>query len=443
MKKYTLILLVVLFSMLSANDFRFYADYATYFDNAKSFVELYYMLPGFAMSRQEAPNGDSYGKFLLAVTIYQGEEKVYAKTLMVDDVLAAGDTLKSNDFIPEILSLHLLPGTYRIISMVKDMNSGKLSQRENSLEVRAYDMLDLDISDIEIASYVGYTGNVNKFTKLNIYDVVPQANPEFDKYMGTFYTYFEVYKLTPGGKYTLKSSIRDLDDEIVLENKEVESISPGMYDVVIDYMDIREIPSGIYNYHVIIQDETSGEITEADKQIYMIQETEMDILVYDEYAMFDEAGLDSIFIILKPLMTQTEIKNFRNSRIEGKRHLFVDFWKKRDTDMTTVVNEYYIEIMARIRYAQENFTYMHKGASSDRGRVLLKYGYPTEIQRSDIGGYTKDHEIWLYEGMRGDIQFVFCDTRGRGYLELIHSNMEGEIYNAQWKDVLTAGAKSY
>ena len=137
MKKCTLILLVVLFSLLSANDFRFYADYATFYDNEKSFVELYYMLPRFAMERQKAANGDSYGKFLLAINIYQGDEKVYAKTLMVDDVLMVGDTIRSNDFIPEILSLHLLPGTYRINSLVKDMNSEKLSQRENSLDVKS------------------------------------------------------------------------------------------------------------------------------------------------------------------------------------------------------------------------------------------------------------------------------------------------------------------
>jgi len=140
----------------------------------------------------------------------------------------------------------------------------------------------LNVSDIEIASYVNYTQNKNKFTKLNTYDVVPQANPEFDVFMGTFYTYFEIYKLTPGGKYTIQSSMRDLNEKVVLKNELIESVSPGMYDVVVDYMDIREIPSGIYNYHVLIKDETSGEIAEASKQVYMIQKTEMDNLVYDE-----------------------------------------------------------------------------------------------------------------------------------------------------------------
>jgi hypothetical protein len=42
----------------------------------------------------------------------------------------------------------------------------------------------------------------------------------------------------------------------------------------------------------------------------------------------------------------------------------VGFWKKRDIDLSTVVNEYYIDIMARIRYAEETYTYLSKGATS-------------------------------------------------------------------------------
>ena len=443
MKKRTLILLLALFSILSANDFRFYTDYAGFYDNSKSFVELYFMLPRFEMQRQEKTNGDAAGQFLLAVNIYQGDEKVYAKTLTVNDVLAMGDTVRSNDFIPEILPVHLAPGTYRMVTMVKDMISGKLSQRESTLQIRGYDLSAMSISDVEIASYVGYAQKENKFTKLGSYDVVPLANPEFDKYMGMFYTYFEIYAMNPGDHYTYRSNLIDLNEQTILENKIIEGTAQGTYDVIIDYMDIRNVPAGIYDYHIQVTNQTTGETAEARKHVYMIREAEMDTYVYDEYALFDETGLDSLFLILKPLMTQSEIKNFKSSHIDGKRHLMIEFWKKRDPDLSTAMNEYYIEIMARINYAYENFTYLNKGPTTDRGRVLLKYGYPTEIQRSDIGGYTKDCEIWLYEGMRGDIQFVFGDIRGRGMYELIHSNMEGEIYNANWKDILTAGAKSY
>ncbi len=443
MKKFTLIILLALFSILFADGFRFYTDFASYYDNEKSFVELYFMLPRFAMQRQEAPNGDSYGKFLMAVNIYKEDENVYAKTVTIDDVLAKGDTIRSNDFIPEILSLHLLPGSYKMVTMVKDMNSGVISQREDILNIKQYDMSELMLSDVEIASFVGYTQQANKFTKLGKYDVIPQANPEFDPYMGTFYTYLEIYKLSPDSLYTFQSSLVDLNGETVLENKTVESIAPGMYDVIIDYMDIREIPAGIYDYHAVVTDQATGETTEVFKHIYMIREADMDLYVFEEYSLFNEEELDSIFAILKPLMTQNEIKNYRDGYLEGKRHLIIEFWKKRDPDLSTAINEYYIDITEKINYAYQAYTYLNKGPRSDRGRVLLKYGYPTEIQRQDIGGYTRDHEIWLYEGLRGDIQFVFCDTRGRGMYELIHSNMEGEIYNVNWKDILKAGSKSY
>jgi|GEM_PF-1169076 len=443
MKKTTLILLLAMISLLHAGEFRFYTDYASYYDNDRSFVELYFMLPRFSMQRYELPNGDLQGQYLLAVNIYQNEENVYAKTLTIDDVVAKDDTVMSNDYIPEIHSLHLFPGEYTINIMVKDMYSGQVVQKNRALNVRSYDMAQLQISDIEIASYAANTQFKNKFTKLGVYDIVPLANPEFDEYMGTFFTYFEVYKLTQGEPYTFQSSLVDLNGETVLENEAVKSIAPGLYDVIIDYMDIKDIPAGIYDYKVSIKDEASGDIAEMTKHVYMIRETEMDLYMFDEYSLYDEHDLDSIFTILKPLMTQNEINTFKKSYPDGKRHLIIEFWKKRDPDQSTGVNEYYIEIMARINFAYQNYTYLNKGPTSDRGRVLLKYGYPTEVQRQDIGGYVKDHEIWLYEGMRGDIKFVFCDTRGRGLYELIHSNMEGEIFNAKWKDILTAGAKSY
>lgn len=443
MKRFTIILLSLIYSFIFANDFRFYSDHASFYDSDKAFVELYYMLPRFEMERQALPNGDSEAKFIMAINITQDGTKVFSKTITIDDYLAKGDTLRSNDFIPEIQSLHLLPGSYKLHTMVKDMSSGKLSERESVLNVPLYEKDKLSLSDIQIASFVGQAQKPTKFTKLGTYDVVPQANPEFDKYIGGFFTYFEIYNLSKKSNYEFQSSLRDLNNKVIQENPTVERKAPGIYDVIIDYVDLKDLPSGIYNYHIKISDKRSGATVENQKQIYMIRETDLDPIVVNEYVTYQNQQLDSLFLILKPLMTQGEIKTFRDGNLDAKRRLMIEFWKKRDTDMSTYINEYYFEIMNRIQYAKENFTYLNKGATSDRGRVLLKYGYPTEIQRSEGGGYTKDHEVWLYEGMRGDIQFVFCDTKGRGYYELIHSNMEGEIYNAKWKDIVTAGAKSY
>jgi GWxTD domain-containing protein len=443
MKRCTIIFFTLICSFLFANDFRFYTDFASFYDNDKAFVELYFMLPRYEMQYREMSKGNFEATYIVAVNVTQNAKKVFSTSFTVEDHYSKGDTIRSNDYIPEIQTLHLLPGTYKFNTMVKDMNSGKLSERETILLIPTYEPEILSLSDIQIASYVGQTDKINKFTKLNAYDLIPQANPEFDKYIGGFYTYFEVYNLKAGVPYQIQSSIRDLNNKIIQKNKPIEQESLGMFDPIIDYVDIKDLPSGIYDYHIKITDKKSGQFIENKKHIYMIRETEMDLYMYDEYVEYQTRQLDSLYLLLKPLMTASEIKTYRSGNIDAKRHLFIEFWKKRDTDMSTGINEYYIEIMNRIDYANKEFTYLNKGATSDRGRVLIKYGYPSEVQRSAAGGYTKDHEVWLYEGMRGDIQFVFCDTKGRGYYELIHSNMEGEIYNAQWKDIITAGAKSY
>ncbi len=430
------------FTFLFSNDFRYYVDNASFYDEGTPFVELYFMLPRQAMEHRMAPDGSARGKYLVAVNVYKDDVRVHSETVAVEDVLEAGDSLKTNEFIPELIPLRLNPGNYALHTMARDVHSGRISERTDNLFVPGFDLSRLSISHIEIASYVGKTLVRNKFTKLGAYDIVPAANPEFDKHNGIFYTYFEVYALNEGDTYTCQSSIEDLNGRKVLENEAVRTPAPGSFDVVIDYMDVRSLASGTYDY-VVRVNAGSGETVTGKKRIHMISETDIQAQYFDEYYAYNTDKLDSLFALLRPLMNQTEIKNYRSNKLPGKRQFFVEFWQKRDPDMSTPVNEFYLEVMDRIRFAEKNYTYLNKGIKSDRGRVLLKYGYPSEIQRSGFSGGTKDHEIWLYEGLRGDVMFVFCDTKGRGYYELIHSNMEGETYNADWKDVLQAGARDY
>ena len=443
MKRFALVLSVMIFTLLYANDFRFYVDYATFYDEDEAFVELYFMLPRYEMGRQDLDNGQLKGKYLMALNIYRDEEKVYSKTLSIDDFANKADTIRSTDFIPELHGLHLSGGQYRMNTLVRDMVSGKMAEKDTYLKIPVYDLSELSLSDIQVASIVGRTDSENKFTKLGVYDIIPRANPEFDKYIGGFFTYFEVYKLTPDAEYEFTSCLKDLNGKIVKSNKSTTNKAPREYDILIDRMELTDVPGGIYHYHACIKDKKTGAIAEKSKQIYMIREEEINVEMYDQYVELQHEQLDSLYRILQPLMSNTELKNYKNANLDGKRHIFIEFWRRRDSNMSTPVNEYYVDIMQRIDYAYEQFTYLNKGPRSERGRVLLKYGYPTEVGRGAMGGNIKDHEIWVYEGMRGKIKFIFCDTQGRGYYELIHSDMEGEISNENWQDVLTAGARNY
>lgn len=441
--KCVLLFLTLTLLLSAAEDLRFFTDYARFYDPGDPYVELYYLFPRRAMTRK--PQADMLqGKYLVAVNIFRGDENVYASSFAVEDYLEAEGQIPDNAYIPRIISLHLSPGTYRVHTMLRDFYSGTVIEQVQDMAVEAFTGSSPELSDIQIASEVFESDERSIFTKLNRYDVIPMANPEFDSTNGTFFSYFEIYRLETDKQYSFQSSIRDLNGNIILENAPEQRTAAGSFDAVIDYMDIRSLYAGTYSYHVLIRENESGKSAETQKNIYVVGKSKKaGAFSENMYGNFSPEETDSVFQILKSLMTYPEIRRFRRGNIAAKHQILADFWKKRDPDVSTAMNEYYYDIRERIDYAESTFGRYENGARSERGRVLLKYGYPTEVQRSGATSGTKDYEIWLYEGLRGEIKFVFCDTRGRGYYELIHSNMEGEIYNENWRAVLQSGAKNY
>ncbi len=73
------------------------------------------------------------------------------------------------------------------------------------------------------------------------------------------------------------------------------------------------------------------------------------------------------------------MKNLENEN--AKKIFLYRFWKERDSNPTTRVFESYREMLKRVQYANSNFSSIKKeGWQSDRGRILIKYGNPSEIQ---------------------------------------------------------------
>ncbi len=95
------------------------------------------------------------------------------------------------------------------------------------------------------------------------------------------------------------------------------------------------------------------------------------------------------------------------------------YWKKIDptplTEFNPLMQEYYL----RIDYASKNFTTIEgtNGADTDRGKIYIKFGKPSEIDRSsDDHGYVV--ETWTYNNTQR--KFVFIDKKGTGEFSLIN-----------------------
>jgi GWxTD domain-containing protein len=98
---------------------------------------------------------------------------------------------------------------------------------------------------------------------------------------------------------------------------------------------------------------------------------------------------------VNPIMTNAERSVFQGLKTEEDRLRFVDsFWKVRDRNPQTPQNEYKLEYYRRISYAKKSLG----GTQSDRGKIYLILGEPTERQRFIGSDKVVDAELWTYYG---------------------------------------------
>ncbi|HEY7752008.1 MAG TPA: GWxTD domain-containing protein [Ignavibacteriaceae bacterium] len=94
------------------------------------------------------------------------------------------------------------------------------------------------------------------------------------------------------------------------------------------------------------------------------------------------------------------------------------YWKKFDPDPETLFNPLMQEYYERIDYADQHFRGLGKGSgiNSDRGKIYIRYGKPSEVSRSsDANGNIV--ETWNY--LNPQKKFMFVDLRGTGNFTLI------------------------
>jgi len=118
------------------------------------------------------------------------------------------------------------------------------------------------------------------------------------------------------------------------------------------------------------------------------------------------------------LITSPERKAFLAAPDSGKDKLIEEFWQRRDPDPFTPENELRTEYYARISQAEDLFkSDSPRGWLSDRGRIYILYGPPTErrtMTMTQEATAANRVEMWYY----GAYTILFRDTSGTGSFRL-------------------------
>jgi GWxTD domain-containing protein len=135
------------------------------------------------------------------------------------------------------------------------------------------------------------------------------------------------------------------------------------------------------------------------------------------------------------IITDEEKAAFKALKTDEEREQFIEqFWLRRDPSPDTIENEFKEDHYSRIAYANERFQSGKPGWKTDRGRIYILYGKPTEIEAHPAGGQyerpfeegggstsTYPFETWRYryiEGIGNEVILEFVDPTMSGEYRL-------------------------
>ncbi len=125
------------------------------------------------------------------------------------------------------------------------------------------------------------------------------------------------------------------------------------------------------------------------------------------------------------MITNEESSKLLDGSPAEQRRKFLAFWKAQDPTPDTEFNEALEEYFRRVDYTFFNFyTNREYGWRTDRGRVYIRYGKPTDVSR-EFPLNRPTREIWIYKNLNK--RFVFSDITNTGNFELVaESQLENE-----------------
>lgn len=355
----------------------------------------------------------------------------------------------------ETLDFNLAPGKYRIEAAVTDSVSGKKFSSSSDLVAWAESpgASDLVLSpEMRLATGADTMprrgerrwGNtlVTSVTHLRLTPVRSKAYYLLEAYAGA------------ADSGTMAVDVTDSAGHSLVRSKPtVVRVSPGG-SVLKGQLDLAGLPSGSYTLNVNLdlggkKQARSEAFVMGDFQEAMAREGQRLAMakVTDEgyFGTMNEEQLDEAVAPLIYLTRADSLSVWKAGlSLAAKRQFMTKFWQQRDPTPGTDRNEARELFYRQIESANQE--YNEKGRSgkagwrTDRGRIRIKYGAPTDVldRRTSLGS-APPYQVWRIS--RGkELYFIFADRSGFGNYQLVKTNDLKENGLAGYADLLGGSA---
>jgi GWxTD domain-containing protein len=416
-------------------------------DSSNSYVEIYYNIRRSQLKYEPLDKGyEAIIDFKLDLKDSSGNVLNSVSWKGANQIAKLSDLNDKNYLISDMLADRLPPGQYQVDLFIS--NGDKKGHAAFDMNIPSFMDQEPGLSTLELAYKIA-PDSVGKFVKNGLL-VMPNPSGMFLQENGKMNVYAEGYGLDT-------SSVADSMFYIQLEvlTKEGQTITsfapisyhkPGESAVIVNTIPIDSMQSGDYDLKMTLTDGHASTSVTRPFSVIMRRENAKRALMQGVLRDFPEANRltndddakkfrDEITYIA----TSDELKLYDSLNLTGKAAFQKDFWARRDPDPSSPRNDFEIEHYRRMKYANDAFGQFqgeHAGWKTDRGRVYILYGEPSQIERFPQSNEARAWERWWYNSIEGGVYFVFVDLENSTDYTLIHSSKQNEPKNYNWEDVI-------
>ena len=303
-------------------------------------------------------------------------------------------------------SFDLPPDEYELKLQINDLVSNKSTNRKIDLDMENFFEEDISISDLLFLEEIALDSIGS------LIDKIPKVSHNFTDKQEDSYLQFDLYcKNVPSSvtiKYTLKNEKGKNEFDTTIVKEITSQISSQYYQ-----FNQKILPKNRYN--CIVKVESDGDDAQRSKWISFFWIT----------VPGSPDDIDLALQQMRYILPGDSLDRYEDADFKEQQEFFKRYWADRDPNPNSPINELMQEYFSRVNLANREYSsFSTEGWLSDRGRILIKFGYPDDVERHPFELNSRPYEIWRYYTLRK--VFVFVDRTGFGDYRLLPEYMQYE-----------------
>jgi GWxTD domain-containing protein len=239
----------------------------------------------------------------------------------------------------------------------------------------------------------------------------------------------------------------------VFKKQKPQGVNVNLYQ-----FDITELPTGSYRLTIEARNRAKELLSsrfvdfERSNPLLRLKRDSTNDKLVSKYTFIQNLSNDDLAYSLRAIVMKVSGGDdskviqeiLRTKNIEAQRRELLNYWINANPNQPEKAYNDYMKVARAIDKEYANgFRY---GFETDRGRMYMKYGQPSDVLSVEDDPSAPPYEIWRYQKVeqtkQTNVKVLFYNPNlvSNGHI-LLHTNLRGETNNPQWKTILYRNAR--